>query len=146
MYYYQHEHHGHEHGHSCGSKEKTNKQIIISFKTNFQNLFTIIVIELDKGCNKIILRNEIYHMWEQFVKGLLLDTGDFLILSQEGTRVIRILPHLGTKKVLDYQDTPVILHPLHESDYLKINQTNHILFSFSLDNKSVEIKIMDIYK
>jgi hypothetical protein len=67
-------------------------------------------------------------------------------MSQQGTRVLRILPHLKQKRIKDFNNQPVVLHQLHKCDYLKIQETNHILFSHSIDEASVEIIILDLEK
>lgn len=41
-----------------------SKHLVISFKVNEKNFYTVMIIELDKGSNRIILRNEIWHMYE----------------------------------------------------------------------------------
>lgn len=104
------------------------------------------VIDLEQGCNKIIVRNETFHMWEQFVKGQLLQTGDFLVLSYKGMQAIRLAPHLRTKTVKDNHKKFIRLHCLHEFEYLKLNSSNHILYQYSENDIDVEIKIQDIYK
>jgi hypothetical protein len=44
--------------------ETKSKHLVISYKVRDINLYSVMIIELDKGSNKIILRNEIWHMWE----------------------------------------------------------------------------------
>ena len=104
------------------------------------------VIDLEHGCNKIIVRNESFHMWEHFVKGQLLRTGDFLVLSYKGTQMVRVAPHLRTKTIKNNLKKFIKLHCLHEFEYLKLNQSNHLLYQYSENDQDVEIKIQDIYK
>ena len=114
-------------------KGGSSKQIVLCFKTIYVNTFTVIVIGLGEGSNNIILRHETFHMWESFVKGLLLPSLDFFILQNQGIKAIKLGYQEKQRKIKDSNGDKVKMHSLHNCDYLKINPTNHILFTYSLD-------------
>ena len=53
--------------------------IVVSYKCIGINTFNVFVIDLDTKL--VVYWHESYQFWESQVKGFLLDTNDFLILS-----------------------------------------------------------------
>ena len=109
-------------------KVKVNyTSIVVSFKMIGINTYNVFVIDLETKLIKYW--HESYHLWESRVKGFLLSTNEFMILSKEGINIIM----LGEKKpraLKDKDGNIRMLHALGEMNYLKIEPTNHVYFAF----------------
>lgn len=106
--------------------KKKYTSIVVSFKMIGINTFNVFVIDLDTKLIKYW--HESYQLWESKVKGFLLSSNEFMILSKDGINVIM----LGEKKprVLKDKDGQIrLLHSLGEMNYLKIEPTGHVYFS-----------------
>ena len=106
--------------------KKRYTSIVVSFKMIGINTFNVFVIDLDTKLIKYW--HESYQLWESKVKGFLLSTNEFMILSKDGINVIM----LGEKKPRALKDTSGqvrLLHSLGEMNYLKIEPTGHVYFS-----------------
>lgn len=105
--------------------------IVISYKSIDINTFNVFVIDLHT--NLIKYWHEGYQLWESPVKGFLLPTNDFLILSKDGINVLA----LGEKEmrvIKDQEGFKRMIHSLGSCNYLKIEPTNHILFACQFYN------------
>ena len=61
------------------------------------------------------------------MKGFLLNTNDFLILSKDGMNVIA-LGEKENRKVKDKDGLDRLIHSVGSCNYLKIEPSNHIMF------------------
>lgn len=61
---------------------------MISYKSVGINTYNVFVIDL--GTKLIKYWHESYQLWESPVKGFLLNTNDFLILSKDGINMIAL--------------------------------------------------------
>jgi len=111
--------------------KKKYTSIVVSFKMIGINTYNVFVIDLDTHLIKYW--HESYQLWESTVKGFLLTSNEFMILSKDGINVIM----LGEKKprVLKDKDGQIrLLHALGEMNYLKIEPTGHVYFSCQFYN------------
>ena len=70
-------------------KEDSGKEsIVVSYKCIGINTFNVFVIDLQTKLIKYW--HEGYQLWESPVKGFLLETNDFLILSKDGINLLAI--------------------------------------------------------
>ena len=72
--------------------------------------------------------HEGYQLWESQVKGFLLTTNDFMILSKDGINLLALGEKPG-KCVVDKDGLNRWIHSLGSCNYLKIEPTNHLLFA-----------------
>jgi hypothetical protein len=100
--------------------------IVVSYKCIGINTFNVFVIDLKSKLIKYW--HEGYQLWESPVKGFLLNTNDFLILSKDGINVIA-LGEKESRVIKDSEGFERMIHALGKVNYLKIEPTNHILFA-----------------
>lgn len=62
------------------------------------------------------------------MKGFLLNTNDFLILSKDGINVLALGEKDG-RCIKDKDGLPRFIHSLGSINYIKIEPTNHLLFA-----------------
>lgn len=92
------------------------------------NTYNVFVFDLNDPLKLIKYWFEGYQLWESKIKGFLLSTNDFLMLSKEGMSMIAI----GNKKsrcIRDKDNQKRKVHSLGKCNYLKIEESNHIFFS-----------------
>ena len=107
--------------------EHEKASIVISYKSIGINTYNVFVIDLTTSLIKYW--NETFQLWESPVKGFLLSTNDFMILSKDGMNLLA----LGLKEsrvVKDKDGQRRMIHSLGSCNYLKIESTNHLLFAF----------------
>jgi len=68
------------------------REIVLCYKCIYVNTFTVFVIKLDDP-PIIVFRYEMYHIWESIIKGSLLSSNDFLILSKDGEEALSLARH-----------------------------------------------------
>ena len=107
----------------CGVKEQ---YIVVSYKCIGINTFNVFVIDLETKLIKYW--HESYQLWESPVKGFLLNTNDFLILSKDGINVLSLGEKEG-RTIKDQDGQRRFIHSLGTCNYLKIEPTNHLLFA-----------------
>ena len=101
--------------------------IVVSYKSIGINTMNVFVIDLESKLIRYWFEG--YQLWESPVKGFLLNNNDFLILSKTGLQLLQ----LGTKDskvVFDKEGQKRYIHSLGKPNYLKIEPSNHILYSF----------------
>lgn len=107
-----------------------NRQMVVSYKMIGINTYNVFVFDLlDSEMNLIKYWHESYQLWESQVKGFLLSTNDFLILSKDGLNLISLGETTKKKMIEDSERQKRLIHPLGSLNYLKIEPTNHILFA-----------------
>ena len=108
-----------------------NKSIVVSYKSIGINTFNVFVIDLT---TKLIQYwHEGYQLWESPVKGFLLSTNDFLILSKDGINMLA-LGEKPSRVVKDKDGLKRLVHSVGSCNYLKIEKTNHLLFACQFYN------------
>jgi len=99
---------------------------VISYKCIGINTFNVFVVDCETRLIKFW--HESNNLWESTVKGFLLSTNDFTILSKDGINLLT----LGDRKsrvVMDSDKNPRKIHSLGSMNYLKIAPSNHLLFA-----------------
>lgn len=91
------------------------------------NTFNIFVIDLDTQLIKYW--HESYQLWESPVRGFLLKSKEFMILSKDGIQIL-MLGNKPPKVVKDKDGDDRLLHSLCEMSYLRVEPSNHIYFQF----------------
>ena len=100
---------------------------MVSFKSIGINTFNVFVIDLQDKLIKYW--HEGYQLWESPVKGFLLNTNDFLILSKDGINVLALGEKEG-RQIKDKDGLARFIHSLGSINYIKIEPTNHFLFAW----------------
>jgi hypothetical protein len=103
-----------------------NKCIVVCYKCIGINTFNVFVIDLESKLIKYW--HESNQLWEGTVKGFLLDTNDFTILSKDGINLLS-LGERPSRVVQDSKGADRRIHSLGSLNYLKIAPTNHLLFA-----------------
>ena len=114
-----------------GASGKDGKSIVVSYKSIGINTYNVFVIDLETSLIKYW--NETFHLWESPVKGFLLSTNDFMILSKDGMNLLA-LGYKESRVVKDKEGQKRMIHSLGSCNYLKIETTNHLLFAFQFYN------------
>ena len=110
----------------CPVTKQSESSIVVSYKCIGINTFNVTVIDLKTKLIKYW--HEGYQLWESPVKGFLLSTNDFMILSKDGINLLAISEKPG-RKVKDMDGFDRWIHSLGSCNYLKIEKTNHLLFA-----------------
>lgn len=110
----------------CPVTKELESSIVVSYKCIGINTFNVTVIDLKTKLIKYW--HEGYQLWESPVKGFLLSTNDFMILSKDGINLLAISEKPG-RKVKDMDGLDRWIHSLGSCNYLKIEKTNHLLFA-----------------
>lgn len=100
--------------------------VVVSYKCIGINTFNVFVFDLEDKLIKYWFEG--YQLWESPMKGFLLTTNDFLVLSKDGISMVA----LGTKEsrqIKDKEGQWRMVHSLGKCNYLKIEPTNHLLFA-----------------
>lgn len=113
------------------SGERKTMNIVVSYKSIGINTFNVFVINLDDQLIKYW--HEGYQLWESPVKGFLLNTNDFLILSKDGINVLALGEKDG-RVIKDQEGFDRYIHSLGSINYIKIEETNHLLFACQFYN------------
>jgi hypothetical protein len=67
------------------------KEVVVSYKTIFVNIYTILVLDLNhKSGQPLMYRHESFQLWESPSYGTLLSTQDFVTINKEGINVIAL--------------------------------------------------------
>jgi hypothetical protein len=106
--------------------KETHTNIVISYKSIGINTFNVFVINLSDKLIKYW--HEGYQLWESPVKGFLLNSNDFLILSKDGINVLALGEKDG-RVIKDQEGFDRYIHSLGSINYIKIEPTNHLLFA-----------------
>lgn len=111
--------------------ETVRAEIIISFKTIYENTYTVLVLDL--ASFRILYKHDIYQLWESPVKGFLSTYAkDFIVLNKDGMSFIRLDEKRHRRQIIDgQQGIQPMVHSLHAAAYLKVEDTNMIQFEES---------------
>lgn len=118
-------------GVETGHKLRKATNIVVSYKSIGINTFNVFVINLEDKLIKYW--HEGYQLWESPVKGFLLNSNDFLILSKDGINVLALGEKEG-RVIKDQEGFDRFLHSLGSINYIKIEETNHLLFACQFYN------------
>ena len=120
-----------------GSDSERKKELVVSYKQIYINLYTVFVIEIETGLIKF--KHENYQLWESPVMGFLnTQTNDFIVLNKDGTS---FLP-LGLREKKNIHNSDGIMRCVHSLDscnYLKIEDSNHLRFMRSKNGETDRI-------
>ena len=139
----------------CMHDGKQHYSLVVSYKCIEINTFNVFVFDLQ---TKLIeFWHESFQLWESPVKGFLLPSHDFLIISKLGINVIAI-GQKGERVINDQEGFKRMIHSLGSCNYLKIEPEQHILFACQYyddrqiciqdqyDNQNQQTQFEDVYK
>ena len=106
--------------------DNDNNCIVISYKCIGINTFNIVVFDLETLLIKYW--HEGFQLWESQIKGFLLETNDYLILSKAGINMVS-LGKKETRKMKDRDGLYRRVHSLGSMNFLKVEPCNHLFFS-----------------
>ena len=115
--------------------ELTNKpQLILSYKTIYVNTYTINVIDIDfidgSGAEaSMLFRHESFCLWETNIMSFLNhSTIDLVTLNNKGMVVTDLSSGQQSRTLFNNKRHELKLHSLASSDYLELDNSNHILY------------------
>lgn len=112
------------------NNETVRSEIIISFKTIYENTYTVLVLDLSSY--RILYKHNIYQLWESPVKGFLSTFAkDFIVLNKDGMSFIRLDDKRHRRQIDGQHGIQPMVHSLHAAAYLKVEDTNMIQFEES---------------
>ena len=130
-----------------------DQQLVVSYKSIYVNTYTVIAINVNgetedshSTSSRIVFLHESLHIWESQVKGYLLTSHDFIILTQDGIKALSLARTSSKKTIEDCHNNEVVLHSLQECMYLKIAESNHLMMTYSLDQSETKIQILDSFE
>lgn len=117
-------------------------QIVTSFKTSYENTFTVFVAQCQKNDEKkdfkIKFKYTGYQLWESPVKGFLSAMNqDFLIMSKEGMSFIRLDENMARRSIRGKTGGPKMVHSLSSMNYLKVENGNMLNIENQLDDSKI---------
>lgn len=84
-------------------------------------------------------RHESFQLWESKVKGFYLNkNNDFVTINSEGINVYS-LGSYHKKPLVGEGTQDKMIHSLESCNYLKIDKTNQVFYSFAGENKQIKI-------
>lgn len=99
--------------------------IIMSFKTIYENTYTIMAIDTE-SC-KVIFKHMNYQLWESPVSGFLSTyLNDFIVLNKDGMSFVKLGVTETKKEIGNADGIKRIIHSIGSANYLKIEDTNTI--------------------
>ena len=129
--------------------------LVVSYKAEGINTYNVFVIDIKTKYIRFWF--ECYQLYESPIKGFLISSNDFMMLSKDGVNVI----NLGSKAAREVRDNTGErrnIRSLGSVNYLRVGETNHIHFKCQYYNnrriciqnqykdKHGETKFEDIYK
>ena len=111
-------------------KQNGFKEIVISYKTIFINVYTIMVVDQNhKSGQPLMYRHESFQLWESQCQGTLLHgTNDFIAVNRDGINVFS-LGAIQKKPIQDIAGDMRIMNSLESMNYLKLDPTNVLVFA-----------------
>jgi len=115
---------------SCNKKQHA---IVVSFKTIYENTYTVLVI--DRESYRILFKHNSYQLWESPTVGFINTfNNDFIILNKEGTSVISLSDDIMCKSIQNTSDGVLrMFHSLNSASFLKVEKSNMITFESAYD-------------
>ena len=123
----------------CGHKLK-KREIVVSQKSAFNNLYTIFVIDLETS--QVRFRFETNHLWEHEAKGFITSFNDFIILNHEGLAFIP-LGIYEKRSIKPEEGAERMVHSLTSCQYLRVEESNFLYFSKPTSGDCRIMKIQD---
>jgi hypothetical protein len=120
----------------------TVDSMAVSYKQSGINTYNLFVIDLETRWIKY--RHESSLLWESNCNSLLLESNEFLLLSKDGI-VVMAIGEKPMRTIIDNAGDLRMIHSLGELNYLKIEPSNHIFYSFNMQDDR-QIKICEQYK
>lgn len=116
-----------------------SKELIISFKTQLRNTYNFIVIDIETNPNRFVFNHEIFHVYEQYITGILLFSNDFLTITNEKLCAVSVSRGEGEREIHSQDDfTKRKFHSLQECSYLQLHKNNHITLRYPDNNENKE--------
>jgi hypothetical protein len=115
----------------ASEKNFNYKEMILSFKTAFNNTFNIFVLDMSKeeSENRVVFRHESFQMWESKIFAFMNNaTNEYVLLSSKGVHLVAIGSE-DTRVVKDWGGIQRVLQPMQGYSFLKLNPTNSLYFS-----------------
>jgi hypothetical protein len=114
---------------------------VTSFKTIYENTYTIFIAEKNASDYKILFKYIGYQPWESPVKGFLSQNEDFLIFNKEGMNFIRLDEKNFRRALRRGNECKKMVHSLSSMNYLKVEESNLLQFhSITAEKKSVMVQ------
>jgi hypothetical protein len=108
-------------------KTKKVMNIVVSFKNIGINTYNVFVYDVQTMLIKYNF--EAFQLWESKVKGFLLKSNEFMILNKDGTSILSLKEGKG-RVITDNEGFERFIHPLSSCNFLKLEPSNHLQFSF----------------
>ena len=111
----------------------------MSFKSEGINTYNVFVIDIRTKLIRFWF--ECYHLYESPIRGILLSTNDFMMLSKNGVNVINLGSKSSKRQITDNIGERRVIKSLGSVNYLRVENTNHIHFKCQFyDNRRVCIQ------
>ena len=105
---------------------KEQEYLVMSFKSEGINTYNVFVIDIKTKLIRFWF--ECYHLYESPIRGFLLSTNDFMMLSKNGVNVINLGSKSSKRQITDNIGERRVIKSLGSVNYLRIENSNHILF------------------
>jgi hypothetical protein len=106
------------------------RELVISYKTIYINIYTIIVLDITSDHDKTLLfKHESFQLWESEIQGILLESNkDFISINKDGIHVVSLGSN-PRRPLEDGNGVMRMLHSLESMNFLKLDATNFINFA-----------------
>ena len=121
--------------------ERRYKEIVISYKTIYINVYNILVLDTYHKSNQpIMYRHESFQLWESQVQGCLISkNNNFVTLNRDGVNVFS-LGSVNKKEIEDAAGNKRMMHSFESVNYLKLDPTNAVVFANQkMDKREIQI-------
>ena len=124
--------------------QNDKKSIIVSFKSIYINIYTIIVMDLET--QQIKYNHENFCLWETRIFSFLnTESHDYITMSKNGLAVSMLSETERTRTMFDNHSRRHLLYSLTSLDYLKLEPSNCIKFRSHTSNIK-EVTVQSQYK
>lgn len=121
---------------------KGYKEIVVSYKTIFINVYNILVLDQrHRSGQALMYRHESFQLWESQISGTLIHaTNDFVTINRDGVMIFA-LGSISKRPIQDSVGDMRMIHSLESMSYLKLDQTNLLVFANQkMEKREVQIQ------
>ena len=120
------------------NKEKGYKELIVSYKSIYINVYNIVCMDISvEDAQLLLFRHESFQLYESECTGILLeDNKDFIHLSKSGMQVLSLGSN-EKRAIIDSTGMDRMIHSLEAYNFLKVDKNNYLLFECAKTNQRV---------
>ena len=116
-----------------------SKELIISYKTIYINLFTTMALDLSRSnsTSSIVFKHECFQRWESTIRAFFIDrTKEYCLLNQYGMYVLGLGSNYN-RVFRDHHGEVRMSHSLNSYNFLKFEDKNFIGYEKNHNQRTI---------